>query len=151
MVTPGCTSQYDSPRSLLGEEDILGYRTLHYWIAPKSGPDGSSIERHVWLAPDLGCYELMNTVYRYVNGKIAVVFDKTPGTVVAGEPDPTLFAVPVTYNEVKPSELMTSIQRQRVLERDGYSAAEQFTVPAGIVKRWTRLDEDYDKVNTLKK
>ncbi|MFN0172595.1 MAG: hypothetical protein ACKV22_39955 [Bryobacteraceae bacterium] len=66
---------------------------------------GGRLRATMWAAPSLGCYALRSTVEYSLLGENRVV------SLQLGTPDPTLFEVPSTYEELPPSQFK--------LRRDG--------------------------------
>lgn len=104
LCTPG--PQLGSPAQLIGEETILGYRTLHY--LDRFAGEGTSEE---WLAPDLDCRPL-KVALRLPNwGGQTTYNTKQALEVKLGEPDPREFALSLVYTETAPSGLMQGTHR----------------------------------------
>jgi len=87
-----------------GEEMISGYRAVKVF-----SPDHTS-----WYAVDYGC-ALIKESWAWETG------DKDEKTLIAlvpGEPDPTLFYIPASYEEVPPSKLVESTAAAVPINKD---------------------------------
>jgi hypothetical protein len=139
---PSCLPR-GSVYSLVGDERIAGFEAHHYQRL-STLPDGETLEDHDWFAPGLGCFQIQRIQYRRdAKGNLTGVFEKKPVQVQTGEPENSLFMVPDTYREMKPSDLERAVLLQAVEEREGYDAVQRHKIPAGVEQNWARMDSHY--------
>lgn len=105
MVSLSGTKVHGGPAS---EESILGIPVV------KLTTEGVNTQTQ-WLAPQLGCVEIMTRWdwRQKGGGLIASSAISTPDYVRLQEPDDGLFAVPSDYQELKPSERMDRVSEWR--------------------------------------
>lgn len=102
-----CPDEHNAQRSVL-----LGYDVVKFVKVLGDARVES------WLAPALNCLELKYTVFRGVDrgqGMPATIVEAK--SVVVGEPDATLFAVPSDYSERSPSQVIA--EHDRLYGADG--------------------------------
>lgn len=100
-----------------------------------------------WLAPQLGCIEVM-TRHDWRENKGGFVASTTisyPDYIRLGEPDEGLFAVPLDYSEVKPSE---RICRLNAWMRQHFPEAPRSEAPRANEGYRHSADESYAKHRT---
>ena len=121
---------------------VQGVLAFHYRAFSTFGE--TQDETHLWLAPALDCFELQKTVFtrQLSDNSLMSTFEKRPvGRLTIGEPAPELFAVPLEYPEVRPSELQIAVQESW--------AATRGLVPRTPPRSWldglARQDEAYSK------
>ena len=85
---------------LTGESrTILGFRVLRLVAAPNE----TLAEQESWLAPDLNCEPLLETIQWLTDGKVYSTTTKTATSASQTPASDDLFAIPVGYTEVPPS------------------------------------------------
>jgi hypothetical protein len=97
----------DSPAE---SAQILGYTVLKSTREGPKTPDG---ERRTvrWVAPALDCYALKKTLLiAKAGGPLLPVTLSEVRSIVPGEPDPSLFAIPADRTERAPSEVFAERQ-----------------------------------------
>ena len=125
-----CLNSFDGkpmrspPETLLSEETVAGYRTVKITTAKTT--EGVITE---WRALDYGC-ALVKDRWEFSTNEFT---EKELVALVAGEPDATLFDVPVHYREVPPSERMLGSKKERR------------TCNEETQKLLQKLDEDYKR------
>lgn len=124
----------DPNRSCVATESVIGEESVGLYRAVKVTKGG----RTSWYSLEYGC-ALLREVWNHPNGEVS---EKTLVSLIAGEPDPSLFHVPESYKEVPPSEIAdpvrgprcvgcTSKFKERLAMRDKYYAENR---PAAIPK-----------------
>lgn len=82
---------------------VLGYEVLLSALPEvRIGDGATSLSAERWLAPSLGCIPLRVTW----KGGGKVVRVEEVENILLGEPDPSLFEIPIGYEEVSPGEAM---------------------------------------------
>jgi hypothetical protein len=81
-----------------------GYDTFVYTIKSTT-PDGDQQTVTRWLAPALQCRDIQSTLVLTEPSGTVKNFHNYAVSIVEGEPDPALFAIPDGYTEVAPSEM----------------------------------------------
>jgi hypothetical protein len=112
----------DPKASCVLNENVLGFETIDGYKAVKLGED----VRRSWYALDHGC-ALIRESWRFEDGRTT---EKTLVSLLAGEPEPTIFQVPTTYREVPPSMIVDPEQKhpdlkQRFATRDRHYFAHR--------------------------
>jgi hypothetical protein len=94
----------------------------------------SSLRVTRWFSPTLGCFVLRQKNERIqADGSYRLITEYKLQNLQTGEPDATLFAVPSSYAEVRPSE-----QGRKLLDHLGRNP------PASILEQWAQEDREYD-------
>ena len=93
---------------------VQGFATLKaVKSATTNTPDVEMVETtEMWVAPSLNCQWLYRKYVVTIGGKPDVITEETATSAIAGEPDPALFDVPATAQEVPPSVFMPKVGRQ---------------------------------------
>jgi len=91
---------------------LLGYEVVKV-EKELPGPPGELRRAELWLAPALDCFPLKDTLFvGRPGGEVAATNFREVISVALGEPDPSLFEVPVHYVERSPSEVLREFQRR---------------------------------------
>lgn len=87
---------------------LVGYDAIHgYKVAIVRAPQHGSMRLTVWKAPSLGCALLRSlSENRQPDGSYTRVGETKLVSIVAGDPDPSLFDVPSGYPAVMPSQAL---------------------------------------------
>ena len=94
----------------------------------------SSLRVTRWFSPTLGCFVLQQKNERIqADGSYRLINEYKLHNIQTGEPDATLFEVPPSYAEVRPSE-----QERKLFDHLGR------TPPASILEQWAQEDREYD-------
>jgi hypothetical protein len=121
--------RYDPPSSSVQERRVLGYDTFGY-VLRSDNPRVS-----VWLAPELGCFEMLRREETLVGAEGIVETIETEAVkIVLGEPAHDLFQIPSLYEHVSFSEHF-----KRELEK------EKSPVPADFRGRFAADDRVYEQ------
>ena len=85
-------------------------------------------------------------------GKVIMIFEKTPLRLQVGYVEEKLLTFPPTYAEVKPSVLEKAHMRNEAKERNDLERINNFPFPQGALDRMDRQDKEYQALldGTLK-
>lgn len=120
------------PYKFLRTEVFMGYQTYvySYTIATPGGGEETTTR---WFAPALNCRDIQARLdVKDESGTVKTMLNFAT-SIIEGEPDPALFAVPDGYQEVSPSEM--EAQRAQSLGRE--------SPPALLMERLRARDESY--------
>jgi hypothetical protein len=138
-----CASSAPPDGRRVGEEDILGLRTVHYQRGREHDAMGNAVDFEMWLAPDLRCRPLKETSVRTApGGEITGRFERVAVKIDIAEPDAALFRVPESYREVKPSE-----QYRAIFEATNPNAK----MPERVAKTMETMDRRYEAAQVYRR
>jgi hypothetical protein len=101
FLSRGCSIPAGAETAVLSGAAIFKYsETKEY------GEDVKAVGEE-WRAPSLGCLALRQTHSMFRNDKLAGKSTRELVSIVNGEPDPSLFAIPTDYVERSPSEALS--------------------------------------------
>jgi hypothetical protein len=113
-----------------GEESIGGLRTVRI----EDSSSGNLVVK--WLALDLGCELVQQNIGFRVNSVESGTSEKRLVEYRRGEPNPALFAIPASFEEVGPTQAY--LRYERLYRRD-----PNFDVPENRKDHLRRLEEQY--------
>lgn len=95
----------------------LGHRVLKAVQQLPQDRSGMITVAERWLAPDLNCLPLVETVSQRKDGKSTVVNQTEITSLKPGEPSPEYFSVPAGFTERPPSAVFAEYRRKYSKEK----------------------------------
>lgn len=137
-----CREKAGDQAEFLGEVTLHDVLTFHYGRDKKAGV----FQHEEWYAPALGCYQLAST-YREIGGKgeAGRFFETSTVSLKLGEPDASLFAVPLEYREMPPSQ-----SERELIEFTRGTPFGSRPADANLNRRFDRMDKHYQESQALK-